>query len=503
MNILDQALEIMQHSDRSLFLTWKAWTWKSTLLQTFFSDSAGKQVIKLAPTWVAALHIGWETIHRFFGFPIDITVEKIKDGDFFMKRDKRMLLKAADCLVIDEISMVRADLFEVIDTVCQIILKNSLPFGGKQLVMIGDLFQLPPVFSEQERGAFTEKYKTEYFFSSPSFAALEPITLELQKVYRQTDQEFIGMLNAIRLWARSYAVLEYFNRACIDSFEELPASTVVVTATKKTASMLNMQLLNAINAEKVTATATVKWAFPQTLYPNEQQLSFKEWAQVMMLKNHKDGYWYNGSIWTIQAIKVDNDWEEYVEVMIDWLCYDVYKEPRDIHESIYNTESQAIEYHPIGSFVQYPFKLWWAITIHKSQWLTFENVCIDLGRGAFAQWQTYVALSRAKWYDGLFLNTPLQPRDIITDPRIISFIGQATSHQKIITIQSVIDTNWLIDFLYLNTKTWIIEPINQFQPVCVEQQERKGTLFDVCIGHLPDWETRRFAVKKMYEIVKG
>lgn len=498
--LAEQALAIMRETSDSLFLTWKAWTWKSTLLTNFVENSWGKRVIKLAPTGVAALHVWWVTIHRFFGFPIDITEEKIHDGEFYMKRENRMMLAAADSIVIDEISMVRADLFDVIDLMCRTILHSEEPFWWKQIIMIWDLFQLPPIFREQERGAFIDKYKSEFFFSSKAYQALHPMTIELRRVYRQTDKEFVTVLNKIRLWAHNFETLEYLNTACIDSFDELPSWTVVVCSTKKTAQMLNMQMLQWLSDEEMSSEASVKWKFPHTMFPNEQHLTYKIGAQVMMIKNNKDWLRYNGSIGVISDVLEDTDWVENIIVNIDGVDHAVTQEPRDVHEPWYNEEEKSIEYRTIGTFTQYPFKLGRAITIHKSQWLTFENVCIDLWRGAFVQWQTYVALSRAQSYDWVFLNRAVSERDIITDHRVVQFVWKATVPQNVEFLKEAVNGKKKISFLYLDTKEQRIEHYVDCVAFSVLQEERKGTEFMVFTALLPDGEKKKFSVRKMFEV---
>jgi len=417
-----------------------------------------------------------------------------------MKRENRMMLKAADTIVIDEISMVRADMFDVIDLMCQTILHSEEPFGGKQVVLIGDLFQLPPIFREQERGAFVDKYKSEFFFSSKAYAALNPITIELREVYRQTDKEFITVLNKIRLGAHNYETLEYLNVACIDSFDELPSATVVVCSTKRNAQTLNMQMLQSVVDEEMTSEASVKGKFPDTMFPNEHTLTYKIWAQVMMIKNNKDWLRYNGSIGVISDVIEDTDGGENVIVNIDGVDHAVTQEPRDVHEPRYNEEEKSIEYRTIGTFTQYPFKLGRAITIHKSQWLTFENVCIDLGSWAFVQWQTYVALSRAQSYNGVFLNREISERDIITDHRVVQFVGKATVPQNVELLKEAVNAKKKVSFLYLDTKENTVEHYVDCFPFSVMQEEWKGIEFMVFTALMPDGEKRKFSVRKMFEV---
>lgn len=495
--LAQQALEVMRETNDSLFLTWKAWTWKSTVLKEFFAKSNGKQCIKLAPTGVAALNIGWMTIHKFFGFGIDTTPEKIEEGEFYMKWVYRKMLAEADTLVIDEISMVRADLFEMIDAICKVVLWSDEPFGGKQLVLIWDCFQLPPVVKEQELELFRTRYKSPFFFDSLSFQQLGVMTIELQHIYRQTDKEFVRVLNAIRLGIQEERMIDYLNNATIDSFEELPTNTIVVSTTRKIANYLNHKLLGELNEKTIENKATVKWNFPQTMFPNDALLSFKVGAQVMMIKNHKDGLYHNGSIGKIHEMSVDEEGNEIVVVSIDDSLVDVTKEQREVFEPLLNKQTNTIEYESKWIFTQYPFRLWRAVTIHKSQWLTFDTVCVDIGSGSFAQGQTYVALSRVTSYNGLYLNRTLSTNDIQCDVRVLAFMGKTTVPQKIDRLFDAIDNTSTISFMYISPDA--NEWFEGVSVESVEQQERKEVKFRVLTGVV--WgEKKQWSIRRMFEI---
>lgn len=495
--LAQQALETMRETNQSLFLTWKAGTGKSTLLKNFFNDSNRKVVVKLAPTGVAALNIGWMTIHKFFGFGIDTTLEKIQEWEFYMKGVYRKILADCHTIVIDEISMVRADLFEMLDEMCKVILWSDEPFGWKQLVLIGDLFQLPPVVKEQEMEIFTTRFASPYFFDSPSFADLRVTVIELTKIYRQTDAEFVKVLNKIRLGAHDEDTIEYLNSAMISSFEELPRQAIVVSTTRRIANYLNQKLLSELDEETVHTDAIVKWKFPATMHPNDAVLTFKVWAQIMMIKNHKDWLYHNGSIGMIKSLGEDENGDETVEVEIDGEYIDVTKEQWEVFEPILNKSNQTIEYESKGTFVQYPFRLWRAVTIHKSQWLTFDHVCIDIWWGAFAQWQTYVALSRARSYDGIYLNTRLQMHDIICDSRVVQFMGKATIPQKIDVLLDIVNETVVCSFVYM-TPDWI-EHLQDVTPIRIDQQEHNEKRFRVFTGTV-DTEERKRSVRRMFEI---
>ena len=286
-----QIIQQVLDTHDSYFITWKAGTGKSTILREFCEKAEElphKHIIKLAPTGVAALHIQWVTIHKFFWFPIDITPQKIRDGEFYMKKEYKRMLALATTIVIDEISMVRADLFDLIDLACRELLYDERPFAGKQMVLVWDLFQLPPVVIEHEKHLFSgAKYKSEYFFDSNVYPTMHCTVHELTKVYRQKDEDFLATLAKIRIWKREEDDIEYINNAVIHAYDELPRWTIMLSTTRKRAALLNDHMLNELGEEMHTNDAQIKWTFPNTMMPNAPELTFKKWAQIMMIKNDK------------------------------------------------------------------------------------------------------------------------------------------------------------------------------------------------------------------------
>jgi len=414
------ALDQLEKAGRNMFITGRAGTGKSTLLQ-LFRNTTRKKTVVLAPTGIAALNVKGQTIHSFFGFPPRVLTSKdIK------KRRNRRLYKNLEVLIIDEISMVRADLLDNIDYFLRINREDPRPFGGVQLVFFGDLFQLPPVVaSDVESMLFQLHYSSPYFFSALVFQQqLEMEMLELQKVYRQENRHFLHLLDAIRMNAIDYDILNEFNERMIPNFDP-PPFYITLTATNATADRINQKRLSEIAFPEKVYQAKVTGNFKPNLYPTEALLRLKLEAQVMFIKNDPDKKWVNGTIGKIVELKGDT-----IKVMIEdesGSANTVEVEKMDWEILKYKTQPtnpSAIETETVGTFTQFPLKLAWAITIHKSQGKTFDKVVIDLGRGAFEHGQTYVALSRCRTLEGIVLNQPLRPRDIMTDERIIDFHRQ-------------------------------------------------------------------------------
>ncbi len=411
------ALELLEKEGRNLFITGRAGTGKSTLLSLLRNTTRKKSVV-LAPTGVAALNVQGQTIHSFFGFP----PRMFPRSEIKRRRDKK-IFKNLELLIIDEISMVRADLLDHIDYFLRLNRENPMPFGGLQVVFFGDLFQLPPVVASQEEAAIYEsKYSTPYFFSAEVFRADFPMEMyELKKVYRQEDRHFLRLLEGIRLNQADDEDLEDLNQRYIPSFEA-EAYYITLTARNATADQINLRKLEQIAESEKRYPATLKGDFNPSLFPTDQILRLKPQAQVMLLKNDPERRFVNGTIGKIirlgeetlhVLIHEGHEKEKVVELeRADW----------EVLRYKTNLENpNLIETETVGSFNQFPVKLAWAITIHKSQGKTFDKVVIDLGRGAFEHGQTYVALSRCRSLDGLVLKQPLRQSDIITDERVVAF----------------------------------------------------------------------------------
>jgi ATP-dependent DNA helicase PIF1 len=408
-----RAFELMEKTDQCILVTGKAGTGKSTLLQ-YFLEHTKKQRIVLAPTGVAAINVNGQTIHSFFGFP-----PKFIQKETIRRRRNRKMIKRIDTVIIDEVSMVRADLMDGIDYALRLNRdRMDEPFGGAQVIFFGDLFQLSPIVSQEMSGIYADKYTTPYFFSADVFKDLIVSGVELTRIFRQTDRQFIDLLNNIRNNEHDeddFALLNSrVNRHIGDELDH----HVTLTTTNKDASHINQRRLAKLTGRQLEYEAGVENDFDESAYPTDCCLKLKVGAQVMMLRNDPEKRWVNGSIGIIRAltgnsISVDIDGSLYAVKPVEW--------QKIVYE--YNKESDRIDEKVIGTFTQYPLKLAWAITIHKAQGQTFDNVVIDLGYGAFAHGQVYVALSRCTSLQGITLKRPVTDRDVVFDKRIHQFAG--------------------------------------------------------------------------------
>jgi len=412
-----RALDVMERTDRSVFITGRAGTGKSTLLEYFRSVTARK-VVALAPTGVAALNIKGQTIHSFFGFKPDITPPKVK------KRDKGDdIFKKLDILVIDEISMVRADLLDCEDRFLRLNGPDSRkPFGGVQMVFVGDLYQLPPVVTSREKDAFTGLYETPYFFSSHVFRDFDMEFIELEKVYRQHDPDFIQLLNAIRNNSIDGDGLGLLNRRCVPEDAAAGGGICVRLPTPYAmATELNSAQLARLKGRLHKFRADRDGKFGDDSLPAAELLAVKTGAQVMMLNNDSAGRWVNGSMGRITGFSKDGEGGLFINVRLSE-GEDVMVEPYTWEIFQYKLEGGEIKSEVAGTFTQYPLMLAWAVTIHKSQGKTFERVVIDIGRGTFAHGQMYVALSRCTSLNGIVLRQPIQKKHIWMDRRVVDFV---------------------------------------------------------------------------------
>lgn len=404
-------LDILNNTRKNYFVTGKAGTGKSTLLQVFVNNS-NKKIVRLAPTGIAAVNIQGVTIHSFFRFP----PRPLSSEDIKLSRH-RELYSSLDTIIIDEVSMVRADLMDAIDQFMRINGKHKdKPFGGVQMLFFGDIFQLQPVVaSEEEQKYFASYYKSPYFFDAKIFNALAYDIMDLKKVFRQEDKEFIGLLDAVRLESINDSQFsELNNRYIPDYWPSKDDKSITLTSTNKLAADMNEFRLNEISDREFTFMGTIEGEFPKRSLPTEMLLRLKRGAQVMFVKNDSNKRWVNGTIGHIKSIKDDfieveviNNGDKY-NYPVDIVKWEVLKYKYDYYYHKIITEV-------VGTFTQYPIKLAWAITIHKSQGLTFDDVIIDLGSGAFAHGQTYVALSRCTNLDGIILKKKIYPSDIIVD----------------------------------------------------------------------------------------
>lgn len=397
----------------NIFITGKAGTGKTTFLKECIKKCNKKMVI-LAPTGVAALNAGGETIHSFFKFKTDITLAKVA------KKKKQTMYKNIDTIVIDEASMLRADLLDCIDKFLRLNGKISkLPFGGAQMVFIGDLHQLPPVVTEHEQYLFKGYYESPYFFSAKSLQDTFCHIIEFKKIYRQVDNEFIDILNAVRNNTVNDKTMELLNKRVGKTFVNNKLS-VYLTTTNRSAEIYNEKYLQKLPAKENIFTAETEDIENTMPFPVNYQLKVKVGAQIMMLNNDGRNRWVNGTLGIIKSIdksmKSNSD-IIYVE-MENGQIAEVEPYKWELFKYKWNEDLNQIDTEKVGSFSQYPMKLAWAVTIHKSQGKTFDNVMIDLGYGAFAPGQLYVALSRCKTIDGISLIRPVRKTDVLVDDKI-------------------------------------------------------------------------------------
>lgn len=410
---LDIARFIVEKTNSNLFLTGKAGTGKTTFLRDVKRYTKKKHVV-LAPTGVAAVNAGAMTIHSFFQFGFGPYVKGISEPkpNFNLNKQKLELIRNLDMIIIDEISMVRADLLDHISDELQRIRKNFQPFGGVQMVMIGDLQQLPPVVNSVEGDILNRHYKSLYFFGCKALQNSDYYCIELKNVYRQTEQHFIDLLNRARTGELCVQDIDELNRRCSPSFR--PSSTdnyIRLVTHNKQAYEINESELSALSSQEFSFEASVSKDFPTDMFPTNQSLRLREGAQVMFIKNDPEKHFVNGTLGVVDSID-----EEQISVRVSGTDDIVYVEPMEWENIRYklNEETNTIETEVKGSFRQYPLKPAWAITIHKSQGLTFDRAIIDVSK-AFSSGQAYVALSRCRSLEGVIFSSRVTASNFITD----------------------------------------------------------------------------------------
>ncbi len=407
----ESIVEQLENTKDHFYITGKAGSGKSTLL-AYFRSVTQKNTAVLAPTGVAAIRVKGQTIHSFFGFP-----PKVIQTRHIKKVRQIELLQNLETLIIDEISMVRADVFDAIDYSLRVHRKKlTQPFGGVQVIVFGDLFQLPPVVNMDESSLLERIYPNgQCFFHSNIFQDAQFKTLELQSIYRQTDDHFIYLLNAVRDGSITNSQIDNLNDSLVDSFE-MDEGKIILTTTNARASGINQNYLKQLSSEEFSYRAQATGQFYKELFPTDEVLKLKKGAQVIMIKNDPEKRWVNGSIGTIHDIA-----EKKIKVKINHKIYEVKKEKWDRIQYSYDDDQQEVLENVTGSFKQYPMRLAWAITIHKSQGQTFEKVIIDMSQGSFAPGQLYVALSRCISLEGIELLRPLKKSDVIVNKQLIGF----------------------------------------------------------------------------------
>lgn len=413
--IATKALELMLNSKKNLYVTGDAGTGKSTLLKHFL-EKTDKKTVVLAPTGMAAINAAGETIHSFCRFGTEDPWRLLEEGKIHKLKDNRRV-KNLEVLVLDEISMVRSDMLDSLDKFFRLNKeKPRLPFGGLQLIFFGDHFQLPPVLRSSEKAEFNSKYKSEYFFGAKCFKSLNLQFIKLTHNYRQSELEFIKFLNYLRYGVSTGELISWVNNKFYNKKIETDLLPITITAINKDANDKNLLELSKLPAKEIDYKATISGSFGQELYPTEKYLTLKQGAQVMFIKNDPDKRWVNGTIGTVHKLN-----KSEVIVMIGDQLVDVDFSSWQAYKYRFDEEKGQVVKETVGEFVQYPLKLAWAVTIHKSQGQTFDNCVIDLGRGAFIFGQTYVAFSRCRTMNGVHLAKPIKPTDIKADPQVITF----------------------------------------------------------------------------------
>jgi hypothetical protein len=514
-------LELLEKSNKNIFITGKAGTGKSTLL-SYFREVSKKKPVVLAPTGVAAINVDGETIHSFFKLKPGFELEEAKHKSYKAKNSYKNL----NILIIDEISMVRADLLDAIDIVLRIFKKNNEPFGGVRMILFGDLYQLPPVLTKDDREKFKyEGYNSPYFFSAKVFepkdnlfnSVFELEIVELLQIYRQKDEDFIEILNQIRNKSIKDDGLEKLNKRVEPSTTLIDdEGYIYLVPTNRDAALINNSKLEKLSDKNSkTFYSNINGKVPKNFYPNSIEVELKIGSQVMFIQNDSKRRWVNGTIGTVVDIKEESELDDITDNLIKKDIVVVKKEDNQIVKvgfssweiSKYVFKSGEFQREILGSFEQIPLKLSWAITIHKSQGKTFKKAIIDFGDKSFTHGQTYVALSRCTSLDGLILTKKLNLSHIIMDKRVSAFMSKykfdianknLNLESKILILEDAIKNKNKVVIDYLKGKD------NQFvmkvEPIGISKESHKGSSFMALKAFCEQNSTKIFSIKRILNI---
>jgi ATP-dependent DNA helicase PIF1 len=510
----ENALSILQNSDKHVFITGRAGTGKSTLLSYFRSITKIPYEVA-APTGVAAINVNGVTIHSLFSFPPNVTY---KDLPKIYRRTQKnhKLFKELKLLIIDEISMVRADLMDCIDRFLQLVRENKSPFGGLRIIMFGDLYQLPPVAKHDEEDALLTVYESPYFYSSEVIQKLiadnQIDFIELEKIYRQTEPEFIEFLNKIRNKTILPDDLNLLNTQIIpiDQVINPQSDAVTLTTMNIRADEINTACLVELPGSAHAFEAEIIGNFEKSAFPTDDRLLLKKQARVMFVQNDSLGRWVNGTMGTITGFETDPESDEpIVKVKIDNGTTQIVAPFKfELSKTVYDIKNKTLTRETVGSFTQIPLRLAWALTIHKAQGKTFEKIVIDLFRSAFAPGQTYVALSRAVSLRGIKLVRPIKPSDVRLDYRIVKFLTNFQYYLSDITqnvnekeylLRQAIENKNVLEITYLKAKNE--KSIRKITPLAIEEQEFNGKIFTALVAFCHTRQSNRiFNLKRILKV---